>query len=65
MVSDEIVKLVGIVIIVVVSIIVFVFLMDRLTGGTLIKSITAGALFWLPFAPLAMAFTKVLSAIPI
>lgn len=52
------------IIFIVIGIIVFIAVVNHLTRGTLIKSIVAGILFWIPFGAIGSSFTQIINAIP-
>jgi len=63
-VSDELIKTVVIIIIILTCIIVTIFIVDALTGGNIIKFLVVGVLFDIPFGFIQMVLTQVGSTIP-
>lgn len=65
-ISEETLKQVALLIIVVGGILIFIFLLDNvLTGGKFARAIACGILFWIPYGALAIAFTHGCAAIPV
>jgi len=64
-ISEQTVKQVAILILIVISIIVMLLLFGVLTGNKLARAIACGALFWVPFGSLAIAFTQGCAAVPV
>ncbi len=64
-VSAQLIKQVGILIIIAIGILIFIFLLDQLTGGHIFRAITCAAIFWIPFGAMFSALTQGCAAIPI
>lgn len=64
MVSEHVIKYVAIFIIILVGIILFIYLLDQLTGGGLVRGLICSMLFWIPFGSLFTALTQMCAAIP-
>jgi len=63
-IAEQVPKYVGYLILVIIGIILFIFLLDKLTGGNLVKSIVCGALYLIPFGSVTTALTQGCTAIP-
>ena len=63
-ISEQVIKYVAILIMVIGGILLFIYLLDNITGGHLVKSIICGALYLIPFGSLFTALTQACIAIP-
>ena len=63
-ISEQVMKYVGILIIIIVCIIIFIYLLDNLTGGHLVKSIACGALYLIPLGSVVNTLTQGCAVIP-
>jgi len=63
-ISEQLTKYVGILILVIVGILIFIFLLDKMIGGHLVKSIICGALYLIPFGSIFTSLTQACIAIP-
>jgi len=65
MVSEQTITYVAILIMILVGIFLFIYFLDQMTGGHLIRNLVCGALFWLgAFGSAFTSLTEMCAAIP-
>lgn len=63
-ITEQLTKYVGILIIIIFCILIFIYILNQVTGGYLIKSIACGAMYLIPFGSVTSTLTQACTAIP-
>jgi hypothetical protein len=63
-ITEQLVKYVGVLIIVLIGILIIIYLYDQLTGANVVKLMVCGALYMIPFFGSLFTLTQACAAIP-
>lgn len=63
-ISEQVIKYVVIIILVIAGIVLFIYFYDQLTGSHIIKSLVAGILYVVPLGSVLNVLTRGLNTIP-
>jgi hypothetical protein len=62
--SEHVTKWVAILLLVIIGIVLFIYLLDQITGGSLVRGLVSTMLFWIPFGSLYTILTQLGTVIP-
>ncbi|MBU3904572.1 MAG: hypothetical protein KJ906_00275 [Nanoarchaeota archaeon] len=62
--TEETLKMVSTTIFILIGFLIFIYLINKLTGGAVVRWIVCGILFWVPLASMMGALSQACAAIP-